>query len=179
MSSIKLYIATTIDGYIANKNGNLDWLHNMPNPQKVDFGYDDFISGIDTLVMGRKTYETILAFDVAWPYNHCKTYVLSHKNDLNLSSPQTQLLNNLDALTIAQLKNDAKKGIWLVGGGQLISRFIELGQIDEMILSIVPKLIGEGIPLFPPTQSEHDFVLTRTESFENGLVNLHYKKHPF
>lgn len=55
MSSIKLYIATTIDGYIANKNGNLDWLHNMPNPQKVDFGYGEFLNGIDTLIMGRNT----------------------------------------------------------------------------------------------------------------------------
>lgn len=96
-----------------------------------------------------------------------------------LSSPNTHLLNELIPEQIDQIRNSSTKGIWLVGGGQLISRFIELGQIDEMILSIVPKLIGEGIPLFPPTQSEHDFVLTRTESFENGLVYLHYKKHPF
>lgn len=179
MPSIKLYIATTLYGYIAKPDGNLDWLHNMPNPQKVDFGYDDFISGIDTLVMGRKTYEAIIGFDVEWPYGNCRTYIVTQNKELAITSPNTHLLNTIDANSLELLKKDSTKDIWIVGGGQLISRFIELGQIDEMTLSIVPKLIGEGIRLFPPTQSEHDFELTRTESFENGLVNLHYKKRQF
>lgn len=176
MSNIKLYIATTLDGYIAKADGNLDWLYSLPNPDKLDFGYGDFIAGIDTLIMGRSTYEAIIGFGVEWPYNACKTYVVSHNSELLLSSPDTYLLNKIDAISITQLKKDSNKGIWLVGGGQLIATFLELGLIDEMILSIVPKLIGEGIPLFPPNQSEHNFVLTRTESFENGLVNLHYIK---
>lgn len=176
MASIKLYIATTLDGYIAKNDGNLDWLHDLPNTNQSDFGYGEFISGIDTLIMGRSTYDAIIGFGIEWPYKDSITYVVSQNKDLVLSSPNTHLLNELSAEQIDQIKNSSTKGIWLVGGGQLVSHFLELRLIDEMILSIVPKLIGSGIPLFPPIQTEQDFILTRTESFENGLVSLHYTK---
>lgn len=70
-SKIKLYVASSLDGFIARKNGELDWLMEHPNPNQLDYGYAEFLNGIDTVLMGRKTYEEILAFDVEWPYADC------------------------------------------------------------------------------------------------------------
>lgn len=111
MPSIKLYIATTLDGYIAKLDGNLDWLHNLPNPNQSDFGYSEFLNSIDTLIMGRKTYEAIIGFGVEWPYRYCRTYIVSQNKELAISSPNTHLLNNFDANSLELLKNDSTKDI--------------------------------------------------------------------
>ena len=149
MSKIKLYIATSIDGYIARKNNSLDWLYAMENPNNIDHDYGDFLSEIDTVVMGRNTYEEILSFGVDWPYAECDTSIFTSNTKLKIQTPKTTLLHSLDHNVIEQLKANSKKDIWIVGGGSLISGFIDLEAIDEMTITIIPILLGEGIQLFP------------------------------
>ncbi|NBC08920.1 MAG: hypothetical protein GVY26_17145 [Bacteroidetes bacterium] len=110
MSGIKLYIATSIDGYIARPNNQLDWLAKLPNLDKTDYGYQDFYAGIDTVVMGRKTYEEVLGFDVDWPYAECTTYVATTRKDYVLSTPNTELLPLLNEDTHQVFSHEFHEG---------------------------------------------------------------------
>jgi dihydrofolate reductase len=176
MSKIKLYIATSIDGYIARKNNSLDWLYALENPNNIDHDYGAFLSGIDAVVLGRNTYEEIMSFGVEWPYADCDTYILTSSSEFKIQTPRTSLLNILDINAVVQLKAKSKKDIWIVGGGRLISGFLDLEAIDEMTITIIPTLLGEGIPLFPNNPKETRFELINAESFETGAVNLNYKR---
>lgn len=176
MTKIKLYIATSLDGYIAREDGALDWLDAIPNPEKIDYGYTDFIKTIDTVIMGRKTYEEVLGFGVDWPYPDSTTYVLTSDVNYRTKTENTKVLNEVSIETIELLKKQSKKDIWNIGGGEVITAFLNLGQIDEMILSMIPVILGSGIPLFPGSPKETSFELTDTCAFDTGIVNLSYKR---
>jgi dihydrofolate reductase len=148
MTKIQLYIATTLDGFIAREDGSLDWLE-FPNPNDIDHGYNDFIKGIDTVIMGRKTYDEVLGFGVEWPYSNCKSYIVSRDNNYKVKTINTELVHNINNDIIKKLKAKSNKNIWLVGGGSLITQFLNESAIDEMILSIIPTILGKGINLFP------------------------------
>lgn len=176
MSKIRLYIATTLDGYIARENGNLDWLMSFPNPNKIDYGYQAFYNEISTVIMGRSTYEEILGFDVEWPYSDCKTYVISSRSDFSTSTENTEVLSDLSIENLQKIKNAASKDVWLVGGGKVISEFLNLGVVDEMLLTLIPVILGKGISLFPNQPKETNFTLQSAQTFETGVVNLTYIK---
>lgn len=93
MRKVKLYIATSLDGYIARKDGALDWLDNIPHPENEDYGYQEFYDSIDTVIMGRGTYEVVLGFDVDWPYSTCTTLVMSSTYDAPITTPNTKVVN--------------------------------------------------------------------------------------
>ena len=173
MKQVKLYIACSLDGYIARKNGSIDWLDAIENPNQDDYGYNDFLSRIDTIVMGRKTYEEILGFGVEWPYNDFQTYVVSSK-DLKISTDNTTLISDFETEIEEMKKKTVEKDIWIVGGGKLISSALNLELIDMMTLSIIPIILGEGIPLFPDSPLETSFNLIDTVQFDSGIVNLSY-----
>ena len=175
MANIKLYIATSLDGYIARKNNSLDWLNAIEVPEGEDYGYADFYSGVDTVVMGSKTYKEVLGFGVDWPYTDCNSYVVSRQNDLKMETPNTHLINEISKESIANLRSGSEKGIWLVGGGHLIKEFLAMESVDEFIITIIPILLGEGIPLFPEGFKDTTLKLLKVESFSTGVVNLHYK----
>ena len=176
MSSIKLYIATTLDGFIAREDGALDWLHDLPNPNHIDYGYRAFFSGIDTVVMGRKTYEEILGFGVEWPYANCTSYVVSTEENYRPRTNDTSVLSRVDEASIKTLKRNSRRGVWIVGGGQVITEFLNNSQVDEMILSIIPTILGKGVRLFPHEPKETKFDLIQAEPFETGVVNLTYRR---
>ena len=176
MTKIKLYIACSIDGYIARENNSLDWLHALPNPDNQDYGYNEFIQGIDTVVLGRKTYDEIMGFGVEWPYGNCKTYVVTQNENYQIQTPNTFLLNEVSLKSMDQLKQESKKDIWIVGGGQLITDFLTLGVLDEMMICIIPIILGAGISLFPDKPKETDFTLVNTEAYNTGAVMLTYHK---
>ncbi|WCL80954.1 dihydrofolate reductase family protein [Saprospira sp. CCB-QB6] len=173
---IKLYIAQSLDGYIAGPNGELDWLEEVPNPKQEDFGYTAFYESVDLLLFGRKTYEAILSFGIDWPYVGKQSFIFSRSEQLECPTPDSWQLQDIDSVTIASLKQLSQKGIWLVGGGSLIQGFLAASAIDEMIISVVPCLLGEGIPLFPSSCSPSNWQLLETQRFANGIVNLHYLK---
>lgn len=176
MSKIKLYIATSLDGYIAREDGSLDWLENLPNPDNTDHGYSEFYSGIDTVIMGRKTYEEILGFDVDWPYGNSLSYVVTKDKNFEIKTEKTEIVNSIDREFIQNLKKQSKEDIWIVGGGKLIARFLELNAIDEMILCMIPVILGRGIPLFPYGSSETTFRFVKSDTYNTGIVNLFYAK---
>ena len=174
MPNIHLYIAATLDGYIAREDGRLDWLDNLPNPEQSDYGFHDFFAGMDTVVMGRRTYEEILGFGVEWPYKKCISYVATRQPDYKLQTPDTELLNPLSPAAIEELRKQSKKDIWLIGGGELVTAFLDQHAIDELWLFLVPTLIGAGIPLFPGQPAETKWELLQSTPYPNGAVMLRY-----
>lgn len=177
MSNVILYIATSLDGFIARPNGNIDWLTSVPNPATGgDYGYAELLDSISTTIMGRKTYDEVIGFGIEWPYTGLDTFVVTTNKHFEIKSPDTYpLTENLKAF-VTDLKQKADKDIWLVGGGQLITTFINIGLLDRMIITIIPKLIGEGIPLFASKPAETDWKLISAQSFDTGVVNLTYDK---
>lgn len=176
MSQTRLYIAASLDGFIARADGSIDWLNALPNPDGSDFGYGDFYAGIDTVVMGRRTYEEVLGFGVSWPYTECRTWVATSRAGYRLSTPNTQVLPVIDAATVERLRAGSTRGIWIVGGGEVIRAFLRLGAVDEMLLCTIPLILGGGVPLFPSGTPECRWRLTGTEAYRSGAVMLKYRK---
>lgn len=171
-----VYIATSSDGFIATKDGDIDWLMEIPNPNNSDYGYAEFIDSIDALVMGRKTYEKVLSFDCEWPYSK-KVFVLSNSlKEINSSvAGKVELINGPLKEIVKNLNNDGFKNLY-IDGGSTIQSFLKEDLIDEMIITNVPVTLGEGIPLFKNNAHESKFKLDSTENFDNGMVKNHYRK---
>lgn len=176
MNNIKLYIATTIDGFIAREDGSLDWLDELPNPNQIDYGYTDFYATIDKVVIGRKTYEEVLGFDVDWPYEDSTTYVVTLKDGYQPQTNNTEVIHKIDQEAISRIKSAGQKDVWVIGGGLIITEFLNLSAIDKMILCVIPAILGNGIRLFPNHPKETKFDLVKAEPFDTGAVMLTYKK---
>lgn len=172
---IKVYITTTIDGYIARENDSLDWFFALLEPKKTDHGYAKFFSGIDTVILGRRTYEEDLKYNAEWASSKCKVYLLTTNENYTPQTDNTEVIRQLDKKTVDKIRAQSQKDIWLIGGGEIISEFINLGAIDEMIICIHPIILGSGIKLFPNNPKETRFDLVKVEHFETGAVNLTYK----
>jgi dihydrofolate reductase len=165
---IILFIATSLDGYIAGKNGEIDWLFS-----DQDYGYSKFISGIDTVLMGRKTYEAILTFD-KWPYEKLTTYVFS-LNPQALKDPRVIVTSAPASTLVAEIRRNPGKDIYLVGGGELVKSFLHEQLIDEIILGIHPVFLGDGIPLIPPGTRRTPMQLADLKRYDSGLITAFYK----
>jgi dihydrofolate reductase len=176
MSKTTLYIATTLDGKIARKDGSLDWLYALPNPNQIDHGYGQFLSTIGTTIMGKNTYKEILGFGVDWPYVGMNSYVVTTDKDFKSTTPNTFIVATNLTEFVNDLKKKNEKDIWLIGGGQLIASFLDKELLDRMILTLIPTTIGEGIPLFPEIAKETTWTLTNVERFNTGVVNLTYDR---
>lgn len=175
MSETVLYIATSLDGFIARPNGSLDWLTSFPQPENGDYGYNDLLNSIGTIIMGRKTYDEILAFGIDWPYTGYNTYVVTKNKSYKTKTPGTFTLNENLTTFVKNIKLKSEKDIWLVGGGELITAFINERLLDKMIISKVPVLLGDGIPLFAGKPEETKLKLINAQAFNTGLVNLTYE----
>ena len=172
---LSVYIAVSLDGFIARENGDIDWL-----PQPVgendgeDYGYKAFFNSVDVLVMGRNTYEKVLSFG-EWPYGNKRVIVLSSENikipaDL---SDTLKVRNCKPAELVEELSMAGVKKVY-IDGGRTIQSFINADLINELIISRIPILIGQGTPLFG--QLAHDIKLchVETRSFDNGIVQSKY-----
>jgi dihydrofolate reductase len=177
MKKVILYIAASLDGYIAKPDHSLDWLEEIVPAEPSKYDYEVFLEQISTLIMGRKTHDVILKISPEWPYTGLDCYVVSKQKDLSLSSPNTsQISENLPAF-LAKLKENSQKDIWLVGGGELAASFIAQNLLDRIILYVVPVLLGEGIPLFPTDFSlASKWKLNDCQSRSNGMAVLVYDR---
>ncbi|MBN2440221.1 MAG: dihydrofolate reductase [Spirochaetales bacterium] len=172
MSTI-VYIATSLDGYIARKDGNLDWLMEIPNPGKSDFGFAAFLNRIDGIIMGRKTFEAVLSFH-EWPYFK-PVFVLSStlkKVPDNLRDKAEIVTGKLKTI-LTSLKDRGCNNLY-IDGGQTIRSFLKQDLIDEFIITKVPVILGSGIPLFTDMPLEIKFAHIETEIFNNTLVKSRY-----
>tara|TARA_B100001939_G_scaffold342892_1_gene354675 strand:- start:9242 stop:9811 length:570 start_codon:yes stop_codon:yes gene_type:complete len=171
-----VFIATSLDGFIARRNGDLDWLPGSDGETEGEnYGFNEFFASIDTLVMGRKTYELALTFK-EWPYRGKNVIVLSSgfpKEPKSLSEGVKGTSSSLTEL-IQILALSGSEHVY-VDGGKTIQGFLQAGLIRDMTITRIPVLIGEGIPLFGP--SAHDIKLQHvsTRSYENGFVQSKYK----
>jgi len=164
---IKLFIACSLDGYIAKEDGSVDWL-----PQSKDSGYDNFYKSIDTVLMGKKTYEQILTFG-KYPYKDKTSYVFTRNPNQKKKDENVEFTSEVEEFT-KKLVLFLGKDIWLVGGSDLISTFLNLKFVDELILSVVPVVLGKGIPLFKNIKNEIKLELIKTTEYDE-LVELSYK----
>lgn len=175
MRKIKLYIATSLDNYIARPNGEIDWLETFPTPEGEDFGYAAFMETVTTTLMGNKTYQQVLGFDMPFPYADKENFVFTRQKGLEPTEHVQFVSENIISF-IQSLKEKPGKNIWLIGGGQLNTVLLNHDLIDEMILTVLPIVLGEGIPLFGGKPEEQIFNLLNHQVFDNGFVQLTYQR---
>lgn len=168
-----VYIGASLDGFIAAPDGGLDWLDEIPNPDNDDFGFADFMSGVDAILMGRKTFETLLTFD-SWPYEK-PIFVLSDSiSQVPESVAGKAEIVRGDPKNLVKLFNQKGFKNLYIDGGVTIQGFLQEDLIDEMIITRIPVLLGDGIPLFGSLNSRLKFKHKRTVVFNNALVKSHY-----
>lgn len=167
---ISVYIATSIDGYIARSDGSLDWLDQVGGFDE-DYGFKNLLDSIDAVILGRKTYE-IASSVVDWPYKGKRTVILS--NTLKTVRNDAELFRGDITQLVSQLNSDGIKHAW-IDGGATISQFLDLQMVDSMTLSIIPVILGNGIPLFNVIGKELPCSLVSSQSYPSGLVQIIYE----
>lgn len=167
---IVLYIAASLDGYIAAEDENMDWLLNIEGDG--DNGYSAFYDTIDTILMGRKTYDWIMRHEGSkFPYKGKECYVFS--KTLQGNNDNVTFINSNTVEFAEKLKKSPGKNIWLVGGGILTDAFLTHKAVDEIIINITPIILGNGIPLFRNSERQTRLSL-RTINRYNQFAELHY-----
>lgn len=166
-----LYIASSLDGYIATDEHNLDWLFAVEG--EGDNGYAKFYNTVDTILIGRVTYDWIMEHEKGdFPYKGKECYVFS--KTIKEDSQHVKFISNDVAKFTNDIKNQNGKNIWLVGGGNLLNTFIKEQLVDEIIINIAPVLLGKGIPLFSNNSIQTDLMLRNINRY-NQFVELHYE----
>lgn len=170
--TVVLFIAASLDGYIAGPDDDMSWLFT-----DADFGFSDFYSDVDTLIMGRGTYEVVRSY-IDWPYPGKRVIVVSRSADNEVDTPLTELysddLNDLRS----RLEGEGAQKVWLVGGGELVASFLHKQLLDEISVSMHPILLGSGVPLFPGGFPRTMLMLKDMQAFEGGLVQMNYHVMP-
>ena len=169
-----VYIATSLDGYIARLDGTIDWLTSIPDPDPSSYGYDEFISKIDALVMGRNTFDFVKNM-TPWFYS-VPVYVLTtslNQPDIKLNKVFTINLKPPDI--VKELNSKGYNNLY-IDGGKTIQSFLSYDLIDEMTITKIPILIGSGIPLFGNLAKDMRLEHTETVTYKNGLVKSTYRK---
>lgn len=174
---IIVYIATSADGYIARKDGSVDWL-NYPRTAG-DYGMGAFYRSIDTILWGRKTIDVALGFQEDGAKGSAfdtkiKNYAFSRKVRRN-PPLGVEFVKDPIATFAKRLRATPGKDIWMMGGAELIASFLDAGEIDEFIIHVIPTLIGEGIPLIKPKHREVPLALKSVKRFKDGVLRLRYE----
>jgi dihydrofolate reductase len=168
------FVGTSVDGFIARQNGDLDWL---PADGGEPHGYAEFIATVDTIVIGRKTFETVLTFE-AWPYGSKRVVVLSsHPVDLSTAVGRGAIVEQMGGPPAEIASSLAARGAQhlYVDGGITVQRFLRAGLIDRLVITRVPVLIGDGIPLFGSLPQDIRLRHIVTRSYASGLVQTEYE----
>ncbi|MBK6967363.1 MAG: dihydrofolate reductase [Bacteroidales bacterium] len=172
MRKAVLFIAMSLDGYIADENGDIGFLNSV-EMEGEDYGYSAFVATTDVVILGRKTWETVLSFNVAQPYEGKKVYVISG-NKPSVEGNVEYYGDDLPDL-VRKLKAEIGLDLFIDGGSQVIHTLLKERLIDRMIISIIPILLGDGIPLFRPGFPSQNLKLIKTGEFTSGLVQLEYE----
>ena len=174
MKKISLFIAMSLDGYIADREGGVDWLVGQGDEDGMDV-YSDFVKDIDTVIMGRNTYDQIvteLSPDV-WVYDHLTTYVVTHHPQI--ASDRIRFTSESPVELARRLREEEGKSIWICGGANLIQQLVREDLIDCYYITVVPTILGSGVRLFEKTGREIKLRLLKTRSYD-GMTDLIYIK---
>ncbi|SES94004.1 dihydrofolate reductase family protein [Thalassotalea agarivorans] len=169
MSNI-VYIATSLDGFIADKNNGVDWLHTIPNPDNDDLGFSQHMDRIDALVMGRNTFDLVASFDGPWPYTK-PVFVLSNTMTTVPEKYEDKVfLTKGSAQKITRTLREKGFNHLYIDGGKTIQFFLAADLIDEMIISTIPTVLGGGIPLFGDLDQPLQFKHVKAERLLDAMV---------
>jgi len=169
MRKVILYTASSLDGYIAGPNHDLDWLFDDD-----DYGYHSFYDSVSSTLMGNATYRLVLTFG-DFPYKDKENFVFTRNSELKNNEHVQFVSANISGF-VRDLKSQQGSDIWLIGGGQVNTLFLNNGLIDEMIISVHPVILGKGIPLFPAVDEPVQFKMSTFHKYKSGLVQITYKK---
>jgi dihydrofolate reductase len=169
MRKIVCFIACSLDGYIARTDHGIDWLFT-----DQDYGYTPFYVSVDTILMGRKTYDLTKQFG-EYPYKGKQSYVFTKHSPAR--DPHVTFVSDISPFVHKLLAANGKD-IWLVGGGEVLQFFLEHDLLDELVISIHPVLLGKGIPLFPVSRQQVQLKYVSSESFSSGLLQVRYRVVP-
>ena len=187
MQKFHVYLAASVDGYIAEADGSVAWLDafegegsedakNLGNTSDQNpYGYAPFYETISTLVFGRTTFDQVLSFDVSWPYAGKQTLVMTHRDPPDVSIDGVSFVSR-SAEDIAAGLEGSKGDVWLIGGADVIGQFLDAGRVDSIKIFVMPVLLGSGIPTFPRDRLGPGpaLELSGSTSFDSGVVRLLY-----
>ena len=177
MTKCSVFVETSLDGFISRTDGNLDWLNraNSVAPKGEDFGYAQFMSTMNAIVLGRTTFEQILSFG-EWPYGPKPVVVLSRQlKSLPGNVPATVSVSSDDPAKLAASLSAKGLNTLYVDGGKTIQSFLAAGLINEITITYIPVLIGRGNPLFGPLPGDVELELVSSKTFDPGFVQCKYR----
>ena len=165
------YVACSLDGFIADKDGGVEWLADSDN-----FGYSEFYASVDSLIIGSRTYQQILDFDAEWPYKGKPCWVMT-------STPGTPLNSDVHITALSpsdvleEMRSHGLRRTWLVGGSMLAKSFHNLGCITEYFVSIMPYVLGNGISLLADGANQMCLSMTSVKTYDEGVIQAIYKQN--
>lgn len=165
------YIAASLDSYIATPDGGIGWLDPF---NEVDAGYPEFIAGIGTVVLGRRTYDQVLGFPGAWSYAGKRSIVVTSRPLGDDAPAGAEAWHAGVPALVEHLRGQEGEPAWVIGGAAIQTEFIERGAFDHLDLFVIPVLLGDGIPLFPKSALRRGVTLASTASLGKGMVRLSY-----
>lgn len=170
-----VYIACSVDGYIAGPNDDLSFL-SIVEQEGEDYGYAAFIQNIDTMIVGRKTYEKVQSMGLEYPPAGKMLYVITRSPKPD--SGHVKFYSGGLAALVQTLRSEPGMHIYCDGGAEIVNQLLKLNLVDELIISVIPTLLGSGTQLFDSGLQEQKLTLFSSKQFDKGLVQLHYKcKH--
>lgn len=173
---VSVFIATSLDGYIARSDGSIDWLDaaNAAVPEGEDFGYNALMETVDALIMGRNSYEKVLSFN-SWPYGDTPVTILS-RNPIAFPEGLPKTVQHSSEKPTDLCERMSREGInhIYVDGGNTIQRFLAAGLVDELTITVIPVILGDGLSLFGSTTSDLLLTCVGAKAYEFGFVQLKY-----
>lgn len=166
-----LYIACSLDGYIAAKNDNIDFL-NAVTLEGEDYGYAEFIKSVDTVIVGRKTYDKVLSMGYDFPHADKESYIITRTQKVSIGN--IHFYNGSLKELVEKLKTKLGKNIFCDGGAEIVNLLLKEKLFDEMYISIIPCILGSGTRLFHEINKACSIKLVNSTTYKSGLVQLHY-----
>ncbi len=175
MRKVTLFIAMSLDGYIADKDGGVDWLNGQEEDGENMDTYSEFIKTIDTIIMGWNTYHQVITelSPEEWVYPEQISYVITHREIP--STERIHFTSESPCDLVKRLREEEGNGIWICGGASIVRQLMETDLIDTLHISVIPTLLGDGVRLFGPLEKEQKLRLVKTQSY-NGITDLVYEK---
>ena len=168
-----LYIATSLDGYIAKPNDDLSFL-SIVEQEGQDYGYADFVKTVDTVIVGRKTYDKVISMGFDFPHADKDAYIITRTPRPTIGS--VKFYSGELKTLVGKLKTESGKNIYCDGGAEIVNELLKDNLIDEFIISVIPILVGNGTKLFKDNRPEQKLELVSVKSFDKGLTQLHFKR---